>query len=141
MPFVSVTRLRIRSWRYLPAFFWYGFRSSRQAARARGNLSVRLLSDNKRTYWTATAWSCEADMRAFLLAKPHGAAMRRLLEWCDEASVAHWIQPENELPSWQLAHQRMRSEGRASKVNHPSPAHLAFQIPEPGGGARDARFK
>jgi hypothetical protein len=57
--------------------------------------------------------------------------MRSLLEWCDEASLVRWTQDGPELPSWQEAHRRLEEEGRPSKVNHPSPAHLAHTFPPP----------
>ena len=41
MPFVSITRLRVRSWSYVPAFVVQTLRIARQAARADGNLAVR----------------------------------------------------------------------------------------------------
>jgi hypothetical protein len=66
-----------------------------------------------------------------MVAQPHGPAMRKLMEWCDEASVVHWTQESPELPAWTEAHRRMQLEGRASKVNHPSPAHTAYQIESP----------
>ena len=37
MPFVSITRLRVRSWRYLPGFLIQSFRAARQAKRATGS--------------------------------------------------------------------------------------------------------
>jgi hypothetical protein len=43
--------------------------------------------------------------------------------------VVHWTQDSNELPSWVEAHARMQREGRRSKVNHPTPAHAAYEIP------------
>ena len=55
-------------------------------------------------------------------AEPHGPAMRKLLEWCDEAALVHWTQEDEELPTWTEAHRRMLREGRPSKVNHPSEA-------------------
>ena len=58
-------------------------------------------------------------MKTFMLAAPHGPAMRRLLEWCDEAALVHWTQTGSELPSWDEAHRRIQHEGRSSKVNHP----------------------
>ena len=92
MPVVSVTRLRVRSWRFLPGFFLF--------------------------------------------------AMRKLLEWCDEAALVRWTQPESELPVWTEAHRRLVQEGRPSKVNHPSQAHTSYSIPLPAGGAkREVRLK
>ncbi len=81
-------------------------------------------------------------MKAFMLAKPHGPTMRRLLEWCDEAALVHWTQAPVELPSWEEAHKRLQQEGRRSKVNHPSADHVAFVIQVPTlGQTRDVRFK
>jgi heme-degrading monooxygenase HmoA len=131
VPLVAITRLRVRSWRFLPFFFVAATRAGRQAAGAPGNLGAAVLNDARRTFWTMTSWHDEAAMRAFMLADPHRAAMRKLLEWCDEASVVHWSQDGPELPTWIEAHRRMLAEGRRSKVNHPSPAHLAFTIPAP----------
>ena len=137
MPIISITRLRVRSWRFLPAFLLDAVRSSRQAARAEGNLAVRVLRDARNAWWTSTCWDSEASMRNFMIAKPHGPAMRKLLEWCDEAALVHWSQPEAALPSWDEAHQRMQSEGRASKVLHPSADQLAFRIAPPAAGGRN----
>jgi len=61
----------------------------------------------------------------------HARAMPKLREWCDEASVAQWHQSEFALPHWDEAHRRMLEVGRRSKVNHPSPAQIAFEIPRP----------
>jgi hypothetical protein len=142
MPFISITRLRVRSWRYLPAFLFQTMRIARQATMADGNLAVQVLRDRRSTYWTATSWASEGSMKAFMLAIPHGPAMRRLLEWCDEAALVHWTQAGAELPSWQQAYRRIQQEGRPSKVNHPSAAHTAFAFPLPTlGRTRDRRLK
>ena len=131
MPFVSITRLHLRSWRYLPAFFIQSFRSARQAKSAPGNLSVGLLRDRHRGFWTCTLWRDEPAMRAFMRAGAHGDVMRHLLEWCDEAAVVHWTDDALEPPSWTLAHQRLQRDGRPSRVDHPSPAQRRFDIPAP----------
>lgn len=131
MPFVSITRLRVRSWRYLPAFLIQTLRIARQAAGADGNLAVRLLRDRRNTFWTGTTWSSEASMKAFIRAKPHGPTMRKLLEWCDEAALVHWTQPAADFPAWNEAHARLEHEGRPSKVRHPSAAHVAHTFPAP----------
>jgi Domain of unknown function (DUF3291) len=134
MPLVSITRLRVRSWRFLPMFFFYALRSTRQAARSDGNLATRLLRDRRHTFWTATLWTSDIEMKRFMLAGVHGRAMRKLLDWCDEAALVHWTQEAAILPSWPEAHARLRTEGRPSKVNHPSPAHIAHRFPDPHVG-------
>lgn len=131
MTLVSITRLRVRSWRFLPAFMLYAWRSARQASRAEGNLAVQLLQDRKQTFWTATVWTTESAMKKFMLAGRHGQAMRKLLDWCDEAALVHWTQEGADLPAWPEACRRLQSEGRRSKVHHPSAAHIAYQFPQP----------
>jgi heme-degrading monooxygenase HmoA len=142
VPFVAITRLRVRSWRYLPVFFVQALRSARQAARAEGNLVTRLLRDRRNTFWTSTIWRTEASMRAFMLAGVHRRVMRKLPDWCDEAALVHWTQESTEpLPTWEEAYARLKREGRPSRVNHPSPAHVAYEFPQPREGRAELRFK
>ena len=131
MPVVSITRLRVRSWWYLLPFFLHARRSARQAAAAEGNLATGLLRDQRNTFWTRTVWSSEAAIKAFMQSGAHGDVMRKLLEWCDEAALVRWTQESPEVPVWEQAHERLQSEGRTSKVNHPSAAHKAYIIPPP----------
>lgn len=131
MPHISLTRLRLRSIRFLPRFAIHAFRSNRQVARAPGFLTGSILPDRSLTFWTMTAWDSPESMRAYMISGAHKSAMPHLLHWCDEASVAHWSQPDATLPSWTEADHRMRTTGRPSKVLHPSPAHatLAYRTP------------
>jgi hypothetical protein len=131
MPFVSITRLRLRSWRFLPGFLWYALRSRRQARSAAGNLAARTLREANHAFWTCTLWQDEAAMRAFMTSGAHRGAMSYLVEWCDEASVAHWHQDSPEPPGWPEVYRRMQSEGHRSKVRHPSAAHQRFEIAPP----------
>ena len=131
MALISITRLRVRSPRYMIGFIWYTVLSIFQAKLASGCLAVKLLRDANNTYWTYTAWQDMVAMRAFMSAGSHRQAMPKLLEWCNEASVVHWHQDTPELPDWREAYRRMVEEGHRSKVNHPSPAHIAYEIAEP----------
>ena len=131
MPFVSVTRLRLRSARYLIPFMIYALMSSRQARRSRGNLRVKFLRDANRAFWTLTAWQKDEDMRSFMTAGSHRRAMPKLLDWCDEASVAHWGQETAELPGWDQAYRKLVEQGRSSKVRFPSSDQIARRIPAP----------
>lgn len=131
MALISVTRLRVRSFVYLPSFLWYALRSNRQVGRSSGFLGGRLLVNAKSVFWTMTAWKDEAAMNAYRTGGAHRKAMPKLLIWCDEAAVVHWEQEAAELPSWEEAHRRMVVEGKLSKVNHPSPTQVLNQIPVP----------
>lgn len=131
MPFVSVTRLRIRSWLYLPLFALDAVKTVQQVRVAAGFQDGALLPDHDRTFWTMTAWDNGAAMRSYMLAGAHKASMPKLMHWCDEASVVHWEQDEPALPRWEEADRRMRTEGRISKVKHPSATHagLRYLVP------------
>ena len=136
MPFISITRLRIRSIRFLPSFAIYTLRSISQVKRSPGFQGGNLLPDRSWTFWTMTAWDSEQSMRSYMTSGDHKSAMPKLLDWCDEASVVHWNQQETGLPTWREADTRMRADGRVSKVRNPSPDHasLNFRAPRERGG-------
>jgi hypothetical protein len=137
MTFISLTRLRIRSIRFVPLFFIYATRSISQVKQSPGFLKGSLLNDKHFTFWTMTAWDSLDSMRAYMTTGAHKQAMPKLLHWCNEASVAHWQQESSALPSWTEADRRMRTEGRISKVLHPSPNHatLSYAAPRTTGAA------
>ena len=119
---VSITRLRLRSFRIFPLFAWHTFRSLRQARGSDGCLDAQV-NNFDGAFWTLTLWRDSAAMRAFMLSGPHRKAMPRLASWCDEASLAHW--ETESMPSWQDAARRLGSDGRTSPLDHPSPTHAA----------------
>jgi heme-degrading monooxygenase HmoA len=129
--FVSVTRLRVRSFLYLPQFLWHAARSMRQTEHSPGFLDGQVQREARNTFWTVTLWNDPEAMNAFRLSGAHRAVMPKLLDWCDEASVAHGAQETAQLPEWAEAHRRIVAEGRPSKVNHPSSDHSANRIPSP----------
>ncbi len=136
MVFISLTRLRIRSIRFVPLFAVQTLLSLRQVRKAPGFQTGALLADRSFTFWTITAWDSPESMRAYMISGPHKRAMPHLLHWCDEASVAHWTQPDATLPTWLEADTRMRETGRPSKVLHSSPNHagLTYRAPRTSAG-------
>ncbi len=139
MVFVSLTRLRLRSVRFVPGFMLHASRSTRQIKQAAGFQAGAVLADRQWTFWTISAWDSGESMRRYMTTGGHKQAMPKLIEWCDEASVAHWEQDEATLPTWIEADQRMRSMGRISKVRYPSPQHaeLAVSRAENDAGRHD----
>src|SRR5579859_4996562 len=100
MVFLSLTRLRIRSIRFVPLFVLHTWRSLKQVKRAHGFQAGGILADPDWAFWTGTARDNQDQMRQYMLTGSHKTAMSHLLDWCDQASVAHWDQPEATLPSW-----------------------------------------
>jgi hypothetical protein len=131
MPVISITRLRLRSWRFFPGFALYAVRSRMQASRAAGNCGMNLMREPGNVFWTVTVWESAEAVKQFMVANPHGQAMRRLMEWCDEAAVARGTQDTTDLPDWQQVHHRLQTEGRPSKVRYPSAAQQRFEIAAP----------
>jgi hypothetical protein len=118
-------------------FILQAIRCARQAKRADGNLAVRLLKDRDNVYWTATVWTNSEATKRYMLSGAHKTVMPRLLDWCDEAAIVHWVQEGTDLPSWSDCAARMQQEGRRSKVRHPSDSHNAFKITPPAAGRRN----
>ena len=134
MYFVSITRLRLRSALFLPRFVFHTLKSIRQVRLSNGFKKGALLPDRRLTFWTMTVWDSQSNMRLYVSNGSHVEAMRHLMNWCDEASVVHWEQAHDLMPSWRDADLRMRREGRPSNVTAPSHHHsiLSFDQVRPG---------
>ena len=126
MAFNSITRLRLRSVFSLGAFVRASRAISTQAATAEGFISGAVLAEGWMVFWTRTSWDSEAAMKAFRDSDAHREAMPKLLNWCNEAMVLHWEgEPDHD---WTHIHARMASEGRKSKVKHPSKSHKERRV-------------
>ncbi len=139
MPVISLTRLRVRALRFLPGFLWHAYQSQRQLSRSPGFLRGSLATAPSWTFWTITAWTDEAAMKRYRDTDRHKAAMPRLLEYCDEASLARWTQDSADLPDTAALLERLKTAGRISKVRHPSPGHAAGETVPDGQPPRPAR--
>lgn len=125
---VSVTRLRLRRWAFLPRFALHALRSQRQVRASAGFLAGCIASQPGLAFWTVTVWADEAAMRAFRNGGDHARSMRHLMHWCDEASYVHFPQPSAAVPTAEMIFDQMRGSGRLSKVLRPSPAHAAGEV-------------
>lgn len=125
MPLVSVTRLRIRSWRYMVPFSLYSLRAAGQARRADGFLDGYLGTSAGRAFWTVTVWRDESAMKSYRDNGAHKAAMSKMLDWADEGAMVHYEQPGADAPSAPVARDALASRGRTSKVRRPTTDHAA----------------
>ena len=76
MPFVSVTRLQVRSVRFLPSFVIHTLRSVRQVKEAQGLRDGALLIDRHWTFWTMTSWDNQNNVRSYMRAGRTGKQCR-----------------------------------------------------------------
>jgi hypothetical protein len=125
MPLVSVTRLHVRSRWYMPQFLVHSLRSIGQARRAPGYLGGWTANDGEGGFWTATVWQSADTMRSFRNSGAHLRAMPKLLHMSDQASFTHFDQEGTETPTPESAYESLKRQGRLSKVNAPSPQHVA----------------
>jgi hypothetical protein len=125
MYFISATRLKISSIRYLPQFMFANKASAKQLRITPGFMEGKELMDKGLIFWTMTLWERDADMKSFRNSPPHRKAMQMLPVWCNEATFTHWLQEEPVLPAWNLIHERIIKEGIITKVRNATVRHLS----------------
>src|SRR5262245_35117401 len=128
---VGVTRLRLRSVRFIPRLNWESIKIKRSVVESPGFLGGKILVDRNHAYWTMTSWKDLDSMRAFRNGDAHAAAASMLDRWCDEASVLHWETEDDELPGWKEVHRRMSEAGRRIPLEFESADHKAGRFREP----------
>ena len=129
MPFVSVTRLRVKSILYLIPFMRANEASVRELLKSKGLIHGKELIDKNLTFWTVTLWKDETSMREFRGSTSHRNAMQKLPKWCNEASYHHWTQEDLEFPNWPTISAKLFNEGKLSKVRNPSESQITNQFP------------
>jgi len=131
MYFISVTRLRVRSFIFFPQFFYENESSIRAIKKIDGFIAGKELVDKKLTFWTVTLWKSDQAMKIFRNNNPHKRVMRKLPLWCDEASYTHWLLDEPAIPDWGTIYKKMITEGKITKVKYPSAQQAAMNYPAP----------
>jgi len=132
----SVTRLRLRSLRFLPPFIWYSLRAARQASGAWGFKGGKLLVDLGRVFWTMTSWEDEKAMLAYRNAGIHRRVMPSLSEWCNESTACHWTHEPEPLATWVEAHNRITASGRSIPIKLPTLLHQTRRFALPRSASR-----
>ena len=66
-----------------------------------------------------------------MLAEPHRSTMDRIDEWCDEATFVNWQQTEVSLPDWDVAYERLLSDGHVVDLRDASPDTLSERFRRP----------
>jgi len=111
----------------MPEFLFHSLRSIWQVRNASGYLGGWTSSDEESGNWTATVWQSAEAMRAFRNSGAHRRAMPALLRLSDQASFTHFEQASGDVPTPDVAYERLKTDGKSSKVHAPSAAHLAAE--------------
>jgi len=128
---ISITRLHVRSIRFLPRLYWEIRKVRRSLEKAPGFLMGKFLADRNHAFWTMTVWKDIDSMRAFRNSRVHAAVMPNAARWCDEASVVHWETETDQLPGWNEAYRRMSEEGKPSPLKFQSADYKAHRYQKP----------
>jgi hypothetical protein len=128
---IVVTRLRLKDPALFDEFFAGAVAATEQAQNSGGNLGADVLAEANNTYWTRTAWRERGAMHAYVGSEPHRSIMRRLDEWCDEATFVDWEQAGADLPDWQASYGHLVADGQAASLTQPSAAHHTRDFPAP----------
>jgi heme-degrading monooxygenase HmoA len=131
MPFIVVTRLRLKDPAFFDEFFASAVAVVEQAQNSEGNLGADVLAEANNTYWTRTAWQERGFMNAFVGSEPHLHTMTRLDDWCDEATFVDWEQATADLPDWQAGHGHLVASGQSARLTGATDAHLTRDFPAP----------
>jgi quinol monooxygenase YgiN len=131
MPVVVITRLRLKDPALFDEFFASAVAAVEQAQGSSGNISADVLADANNTYWTRTTWQERGAMHAYVGAEPHRSIMRRLDDWCDEATFVDWEQASADIPDWLASYARLITDGQAASLSQPSDAHQSRKFPAP----------
>ena len=140
--FISITRLRLRSWLFLPIFFIRANQCVKQATQSAGFVEGATLGGSGLIFWTVTLWRDAAAMKAYRGSGAHRDVMPRFANWCSEGATANYETEEASIPTPAEMHKTLIARGRPSPVKHPTPNHESMSFPAPdSGGLRINKFK
>lgn len=128
MALISITRLKLRSFFYLPLFFYNAARSVNQIRNAKGLISGKTLVANwGLVHLTVTLWQDPEHMQKFMTTGAHLEAMKKGTKWCDEmVTVSGEISPSessssaSELPDLVECEKQLENFGRFVPLKYAS---------------------
>lgn len=106
--YVSITGLKVRSWKYIPAFWWHAVRSKIQADRAPGILFVGVKKING-VHHTLTAWQSREAMKSYIMSGSHKRAMPVFHKIATGQTFGF---EASRLPDWDEVHRLWREHGK-----------------------------
>lgn len=126
---VSLTRLRLNSWTHLFKFMKISNASIQQARTDANCLAGATYMGPGLTFWTATVWTDEAAMKAYVRSGSHREAMPWLAKLCSEATTTHYESADVKVPEKAVVLSKMIEAAKFFRVEKPSQAQDAKLVP------------
>ncbi len=114
--------LELRRLRDAPGFLAAALRLRRLFGRSEGAIRLSLVAiPLRRTFWTLSQWSSQAELEAYARHPIHVEIMRRYGTRMAESTFASWTEPHSSQPSWKRAHSEINAaRDGAVQVAHAS---------------------
>src|SRR5689334_15388791 len=114
---VMASRLELKSFRHIPAFFKASMSLLQQARRSQGAIAVSLKAHlTKRTFWTVSAWTDKRSVHTYAATEPHKSAMPRFRPAMKEATFVFWTASSKDLPiTWNEVSRRVAEERQRTR--------------------------
>lgn len=131
MPYLSMTRLKLRSLRHLPHFSLHTARVVRQVQRTPGFIDGQIMFALELSAWTVVLWESDAAIRTYFTNGVHGRGQSYIYVWASEANHAHVAVDHLELPSWEEVARSLSEIGRFLTIPYPSQNHCNHIVAPP----------
>jgi Domain of unknown function (DUF3291) len=131
MFYLAMTRLKLKSPRYLIPFWLHTEQVVKQMRASEGFVTGKLMGTLNLSMWTMTLWTSEEALRAFYLSGAHQNVMGKLSEWSSEAVAGHLAVETHQLPSWFEVRTTLCKIGCFAKLAEPSIDHNNGAIENP----------
>ena len=97
---VMASRLPLRSYRHIPGFLRWTLRIRRQLAQGPNGLVGYSLDAHplRKTFWTVSAWTGQAEIEAFVRQEPHASGMAAIRPHMGPSTFVFWTAKADELP-------------------------------------------
>lgn len=132
MPYLTITRLRLKSRWMTPKFLIANEPIFQQLMNSDGYLDGKTLLDFGRGAWTLTLWKDAESMRNFYQSGAHRSMMPLLDHYADEGANRTVEVGQYTLPSWKKARDILAAGAKFSQLvrTDPSPNQLKQIIPK-----------
>lgn len=112
---VLASHLDLRRFRDVPAFLRAAVGLRRRLAEAPGSIGLGLSAEPlRRRFWTLSAWTDEAAVRAYVARPEHRAVMERFGPVMAGSRFETWTAPGDRRPDWAEARRRLTSPDGAT---------------------------